>query len=1084
MKICRNWFFFLAFVLSSTIAMAQTTIRGKVIDEKDKESVIGASVVEIDKDGRTVSSFVTDIDGNFAIKNISPSNRLKFSSLGYQPLTVAINSRTVINVSLKPSSRQLTEVVIQGARTFNNGLLNIDPKHNTMATTTINAKDLEELSAQSIDQALQGRMPGVDIGTLSGDPGAGMSIRIRGTSTLNGNTNPLIVVDGMPFETTIPSDFNFGNADEQGFAQLLSISPQDINTITVLRDAASTAMWGSRAANGVLVITTKRGAFSKPQVGYTFRGTMQKQPPTFPLLTGDEYSVLIPEMVRNATGIPMNLTTNKEFSYDPYEPAYFYNYSRNTDWLGTITQVAYSHQHDVSLSGGGEKAQYRVSVGYSDQQGTTIGTGANLIRTRVNLDYNVSSKIRFSSDFSYSHTNTLMNYTNPRGEAYTKMPNMSPYLYDEFGNLTSRYFSPERNIEGQYPNTFNPLAMAEAASSKSIGERLVPSFRLNYNITPALLATMQVRFDINNTKTNNFLPQIATGRPFTEDVVNRASDSDGDQFNTYGQFNLTYSPKFKSENHALTLFSSLQARKNDNISSSMTVSNTASLLFQDPTNGGRTNLNNSLQGSMGVTKDVGAYFSAAYTLLKRYDFNLGFRTDGDSRISPKHRFTTYPSLSAKWHVSDEKFIKNLDYNWIDDISFRVSYGSSGNPPSGSFFSIYRPTSTMNYAGAYMGVAGVLNSNLQITSLRPERTNGLNVGFDLWLFKSRIKVAADAYNNITHDMFLNGLAIPSTSGFSTVSGNNGKMTNSGFELLLQTNPIKSRTWNVNFDFNFASNKNVINEISEFYPRDNGNASSQGNGQYKTFLQLGNPYGSFYGFKTRGVYKDVDATIARDVHGKPIVSPAGETIYMRFNYPSTDYVFQPGDVAYVDVNNDGNINHMDQVYLGNGVPKITGGFGQRIGYKGKLTLTTFFTYRLGFQLVNEAKMNTVNMHSYANQSTAVLRRWRNPGDVTDMPRSLLNAGFNWLGSDRFVEDAGFVRLRQVTLNYTLNQKIVDKIRLKRASAYATVENVYTWTKYTGQNPDVGSRPVTGPFDYPTDNAVTPPARTFVLGLNLGF
>lgn len=1093
MKVYKIWFFTLAFVLSSASVMAQSTIRGKVIDDKDKGAVIGASVIEIDKDGRTVTSTITDIDGNFALRVRSLTNRLKISSIGYQPFTTAINNRSVINVSIKYASSALTEVVVQGARSVNNGMMNIDPKHNTMATVTVNAKDLEELSAQSIDQALQGRMPGVDIGSQSGDPGAGMSIRIRGTSTLNGNSQPLIVVDGMPFETEIPSDFNFGNADEQGYAQLLSISPADIKDITVLKDAASTAMWGSRAANGVLVINTKRGAYSKPQISYAFRGFMQKQPKTFPLLSGDEYSVLVPEMVRNTTGIPLNVQLNKEFAYDPFEPSYYYNYSQNTDWLGEITQVAYSHQHDVNLQGGGDKARYYVSLGYSDQQGTTIGTAASTIRTRVNLDYNVSSKIRFSSDFAYSHSNTLGNYTNPRGEAYTKMPNMSSYLYDDYGNLTSAYFSPERNIQGSYLDkdpTFNPLAMAEAASSKSIGERLVPSFRLSYNITPELSAAFQVRFDINNVKTNNFLPQVATGRPFTEDVVNRASDSDGDAFNTYGSFNLSYTPKFKSDAHKLTLFTSLQARQNDNVSSFLSVTNTASSLFQDPSNAGRTNGNGAISSSLGVYKELGGYFSAQYTFRERYDFNVGVRTDANSRVSPEYQYSTYPSLSTRWHVSDEKFVQNLDFKWLDDLSFRMSYGIAGNPPNGNYYSIFRPTSLVrsptkdvNYAGTYMGLSGIVNSNLQITSLRPERLSGTNIGFNLAMFKNRIKVDAELYRNVTRDMFLPDLTIPATSGFSTISSNNGRMTNTGFELLVQTNPVRTKNWNINFDFNFANNQNVINEISEFFPRESGGKVTD-NGKYKTFLQLGNPFGSFYGYKTQGVYTDLDATIAKDANGKPIISPSGQTVYMRFNYPNTNYVFQPGDVAYVDVNNDGNINYMDQVYLGNGIPKISGGFGQVFTYKGKLSLRTFFNYRAGYDLVNQAKMNTVNMYSMNNQSTAVLRRWRNPGDVTDMPRALLNAGYNWMGSDRFVEDASFIRLRQLTLSYTLSEKLVQKMHIKRANAYMTAENVYTWTNYTGQNPDVSMAGSSNPFSYPVDNATTPPARTFVLGLTVGF
>ena len=1076
--------FFLQLEVTAQIVVA----RGKVTDAQDKRGIPGISVIEIDKDNRTVTSTATDPNGNFALRLSARNNRIKFTGIGYQARTIAIQNTENIQIVLKPDVGELNEVTISSRKSVNIGNQNIDPRHNPLAISTIDAKVLQELSAQSIDQALNGRLPGVDVSTTSGDPGAGMAIRIRGTATLNGNSQPLIVVDGMPYETEIPPDFNFGNADEQGYAALLSIAPTDIKDISVLKDAASTAMWGSRAANGVLVINTKRGGISKPQISYSFRGFMSKQPKTFPLLSGDEYSVLIPEMYRNATGLPLDLTTNKEFAYDPFDPAYFYNYSKNTDWLGEITKTAFTHQHDVNISGGGEKARYYISAGYTNNQGTTLGTYANTIRSRVNLDYFVSSKISFSSDFSYSHTDNLLNYTNPRGEAYTKMPNMSPYLYDLMGVQTDTYFSPERNIQGIYAGTYNPLAMALAAKSQSLGDRLIPTFKLNYAIIPGLTATLQVRFDINNIKSKNFLPQIATGRPFTEAVVNNTSDSDGDSYNTNGMFNLSYKPEFKNKNHQLSIFTSLQARNNQNISSYLQVANTATSVFDDPSNPGRaTGTNTALQGSQSFSKELSASITASYSLLERYDFLLGIRTDGNSRTSPDHRFEKYPSLGFRWHLSEESFLKKYG-NWIDDLSFRASWGISGNPPNGSFYSLISPANLLGYAGSYVGTdgnaaAGMLPANMQITSLRSEKTTGINLGFNVWLFKGRINIDGEVYKNVTREMFLDPLAIPSHTGYTSIGSNDGKMTNTGFEVLVRTVPVKTKNWEVDFDFNFSQNRNVINEISEFYPRENSVEITK-NGTYKTYLQLGNPFGSFYGFKTQGVYKDLDATYARDANGEVVNTPTGIPVRMRFNYPQTDYLFQPGDVAYVDVNKDGNINYMDQVYLGTGLPSITGGFGPSLSYKGKFSLKLFFNYRFNYQLVNNAKMTAMNMYGYDNQSTAVLRRWRNPGDVTDIPRPLFNAGYNWLGSDRFVEDASFVRLRQITVGYSLTEKFASKLGIKRASMYLTGENLGTFTRYTGQNPDVGGSFLNDPFGYPQDTNTTPPAMTFSLGLTIGF
>jgi hypothetical protein len=251
-----------------------------------------------------------------------------------------------------------------------------------------------------------------------------------------------------------------------------------------------------------------------------------------------------------------------------------------------------------------------------------------------------------------------------------------------------------------------------------------------------------------------------------------------------------------------------------------------------------------------------------------------------------------------------------------------------------------------------------------------------------------------------------------------------------------------------------------------------------------MQVNNPFGSFYGFKYAGVFKDKESTIARDLLGKPIIGPNGQTIYMRFNYPNTDYIFQPGDAMYEDINNDGNINYMDVVYLGNGNPQFTGGFGSSVSFKGNLLkLTAFFNYRYDYDVVNGTKMTTTNMYGYDNQSMATLRRWRKEGDVTDIPRALFGAGYNWLGSDRYVEDASFLRFRTLTLRYTLPKPIVNKLKVKNLSGYVTVENLFTWTKYTGQDPEVSSRG-NDPFRVAIDYSQTPPVKIFTIGLTGSF
>ncbi|RZK44647.1 MAG: SusC/RagA family TonB-linked outer membrane protein, partial [Pedobacter sp.] len=309
-----------AFALQAT---AQQVVKGRITDKSGK-AVAGASVSEIDADGRIVNGTSSDIEGNYLLKNVKSINKITVTNIGYTSRTLAIGSRTDINFTLESSQKDLGDVVVFARPTTSNGMVDIPEKNLTTAVSRISGKAMEEMQAASIDQALQGRLSGVDITAASGDPGAAMNIRIRGVSSINSTGIPLIILDGMPYNTEIPSDFNFGTADEQGYAQLLNISPADINEISVLKDAAATAIWGSKASNGVLVITTKRGRIGKPSINYTFKGSVALVPKAIPLLNGDQYSTLIPEAFMNRLGTTLNTTNVREFNYDPNDP-YWYN---------------------------------------------------------------------------------------------------------------------------------------------------------------------------------------------------------------------------------------------------------------------------------------------------------------------------------------------------------------------------------------------------------------------------------------------------------------------------------------------------------------------------------------------------------------------------------------------------------------------------------------------------------------------------------------------------------------------------------------------------------------------------------------
>ena len=1065
---------------------AALIIRGKVVDKKGRKPIQHVSVSEIDADNRTVRGIATDIDGNFALKISNPKDKIIFSYIGYKSITESIQSQSNFVVALELENSQLGEVVIIADRKTNNGNLNISDKNSTVATGRIDGKVLEEMSASSIDQALQGRLSGVDITASSGDPGAGMSIRIRGTSSINAGTNPLIVLDGIPFETQIPSDFNFGTADDQGYASLLNIAPTDIQEISVLKDAAATAMWGSRAANGVLIITTKRGRIGKPVLTYTLRAEVSKQPKSIPLLNGDQYSNLIPEEYTNGrNGTPLNTLTNKEFAYDPNDPYWYKNYGQNTDWLGAITQTGFTQEHNLSMTGGGERAAYYASLGYLNQKGTTIGTNFSRLTTRINLDYNVSERIKFKSDFSYTYSNNPKSFypgsaaLEIRNVALNKMPNMSIYEYNEQGIITPNYFSPASNIQGQYPGTYNPVALANAAINRVINNRVTPHFNLQYSVIPHVLtATADVQFDINNTKNNSFLPQIATGRPTTETTVNRAYNGDIDGFNVQTKTNLVYTPKLP-QNHSFTSLISFQTYDNKTISNQALTSNTASSLLQDPSIPSRTQ-DQGLNIAAGYTqtRTIGALINGQYGYKDRYIINAGLRMDGNSRFGPTNRYGYFPSISTRWRLSDEKFMRG--FKFINDLSIRASYGFAGNTPT-TDYSYYNQYGNFNYS--YLGLGGVYPQTIQLNNLKWEVIHGQNLGFNLILLKRKITIDADVYRNRTTDLLFKDLQIPTYTGYGTVPIMNvGTLDNQGWEVNINTNVVKNKIWTVDFSFNISHNENIIREISPFYAQQKGVTTQ--NGQYLAYLQVDNAFGSIYGYKFKGVYKDLAATFATDSKGQMIIGPNGQNVPMRFNYPNTDYLFQPGDARYEDVNHDGNIDYKDIVYLGNSNPKFNGGFGPSITYKKNLKLSAFFNFRTSYMVVNGTKMTTTNMYGFNNQSTAVLRRWRQSGDVTDIPRAVYNSGYNWLGSDRYIEDASFLRFRTVTARYTFSEQVIKKLRFKNLSAYLTAENMLTFTKYTGQDPEVAPRGVTGPFTIVTDNSTTPPVFNLTLGITASF
>lgn len=1062
------------------------TIRGKVTSATDGEPLPSAYIFEVDKQGRIVSTAASDYDGNYSMLISSTDNIISCKYIGFVTKEIPVGTKTVINIALEEQSTALGDVEVTAARLVQTGMLQISERDVTTAVSRLDASEIEELSAASIDDAIQGRMAGVDIVATSGDPGAGMSIRIRGTTSINSSNEPLIVVDGTVYETTI-GDFDFANANEEEYSQLLNVATEDIQEITVLKDAAATAIWGSRAANGVLQITTKRGSIGKPQVNYTFKGTLSHQPDAIPTLSGDQYTTMILESLHN-NGTLMDMTANPEFAYNVNNPYYYYNYSQNTDWIGAVTQLGHTMDHSLSISGGTSKVRYRFSTNYWDQVGTTIGTDYSRITARMNLDYKVSEKLSFAADISYVHGDKGQNYlSSVRSKSYTKMPNQSIYEYNEKGQLSDVFFTPQTNQQGSYGtngSNYNPLAMAYDGLNKNLSERITPKLNLTYRLLENLSYQADIAFDLNNSKTSKFLPQTATGLDWTNVRTNLATDADSESYSVQMYHKLYFRPDLGPD-HTLDVLAGTITQTSSSESYSVSGSNTASSFLQDPSAGSRvTSSAGDVSSGLSRSRNMAIYAQAQYKYLDKYMINFTIRRDGDSKFGPNYRYGTFPSVSLRWRVSDEPFMQWAEK--MDDLSFRASYGLNGNTPRSNYLS-YSNYTTYNYS--YLGTMGTYVKNLQLSNLRWEKVTQADLGVNLILFKNRINVDFDYYLKSSNDLLMNNLTIPSSSGFSNANYMNiGRMDNNGWELSVMTTPYKSKDLTINFNFNVSRSQNFIREISEYYSMEGGTWNT--NGSYLTRYEIDQPIGSFYGYKYEGVYLNEDETIARDKYGKKIYTYDENNqrvpLYMKFGAgTSVDYQFEAGDAKYADINHDGNINQQDIVYLGNANPLFFGGFGPSVKYK-QWSLSTHFNFRFGNDIVNKARMDMEKMYNYDNQSVSVLRRWRHsyenaaqaPEDL--LPRALMSTGYNWLASDRFVEDGSFCRFRSLTLRYNFARELIKPLGLSNLSAYVTMQNIFVWTKYTGQDPEVTISPLSLGYD----NALAPRTKDYVLGLSVTF
>lgn len=1061
-------------------------IRG-VVSSKIDGPLMSVHIVEVDQNKRYISTTVTDINGNFALKVKNTSNKLQVSYVGMKTQTLNIGNRTYFNVELQDATT-INEVTVRAARTVNTGTLAIPERERSMALQTISSKEFEGLSVASVDDALQGKIAGLDIIANSGDVGSGSSMRIRGITSINNSSEPLIVLNGVIYDTPQASTFEFATANQEQFADLLSINVDDIESITVLKDAASTAMWGSRGANGVISINTKKGIRGKTRVQYTYRYSGAVQPKGYTMLTGDDYTMLMKEAYFNPR--QSNTASNiRELNYDPSFSEYE-NYNDNTDWVKAVTQYGQTHDHYVQLSGGGEKARFMISGGYMNQSGSVIGQSVERFSTRMNLDYNVSDRIRFSTEFSFTHTDNDRNYDGLLSIAYRKMPNLSIYAQNADGTNTDRYYKMLTSASSQLADQKsmrNPVASAHLAINEYKSTRILPTFRLQYDLLDPedqmLRYKGYVSFDVNNGNTFTFLPKELSTSNWLQGDINESSNADSRSLSVSSDHNLTWVPKFENTNHSLMLYSAFQFGTSNSRSQYIGSYGTPSGTITGATAGGFVR---DFSTGPGQGRWMAYMLLGHYAYKSKYIADITIRRDGSTKFGDNRKWGTFPGISFAWNIMDENFME-FSKDWLSTMRFRPSWGITGNPPNAEylFYSLY------SSFGNYMDMPAIRPENIQLTDLRWEKVSSFNYGLDLGFFDDRFMMDFNFYYKRTDDMLWGGLTIPSSAGFSALNFQNvGSMDNRGWELNLQGYKlVKAGDFWMDVTLNFSNYVNKILEIDDaILARYNTVDFNIVNGQYLTRLQENNSYGSIYGFRYKGVYqysqyeegRTGTSPFAQDAEGNIIRDAKGEPVRMTFSAgTNSEYKFKGGDAIYEDVNHDGNINELDMVYLGNSNPLMNGGISFKFNYK-TLSVNVFSNFRIGNEVVNMGRMFAENMYGNNNQAASVNWRWRKDGDLTHMPRALYQSGYNWLGSDRFVESGSFFRVKNIQLNYGVPKEYLKHVKVNQATLYLTINNLMTFTKYSGVDPEVGY----GSLGVSYDSNQTPRSKSFTAGLSVSF
>lgn len=1011
----------------------QKTVTGKVTDQSDGSPLPGVTI----KVSGSAAGTTTNSNGEYALK-AAENAVLVFSYIGYTETRLTFTGNPTLNAQLVSNNQKLDEVVVIGYGTTTK-------KDATGAVATVSAAQIKDLPVSSVDQKLKGQIPGVQISTTTGTPGGGTSVKIRGSGSIGAGDNPLFVVDGYPISNTSGQVSNPLNV----------INPNDIESITVLKDASSTAIYGSRGSNGVIVITTKQGLKGTPVVNISaYTGIQQVPQKGRPqMLNGTEFAQFRKDIIADDFASRGLVATDADIPEAFRNPS---QYGTGTNWYNEIIHDAPMSNLDASISGGSENTKYNFSLGYLNQEGTIRYTGFQRYAIRMNTETKLGKKLKIGLNLAPTNSvRDLNNFENEFVDLLSRSLWLSPLvpLTDANGNRTPYVSSP-----GMYAGP-NPLNSLEFGGTRSKDFRGLGTAFAEYQILDGLKLRYSFNVDYTNSSSFVFNPSFVGGVNSPPPTVPNSTTNKSTSFNWLSEAVLTYDKSF-GKDHRLNVVVGYSAQKE----------RAESLyLFADNYPDDKIQTINAASMISGYNADVQkwsiiSYLARAnYSYQDKYLFTATVRTDGSSRFGSNKRYGTFPSAAFAWRASEEEFMKKA--TWISDLKLRATYGLSGNYNIGNYTYITNIGSS-NYVFGGQISSGRVPASLNNPNLTWEESSQLDAGIDLGILKNRLSFNLDYYKRITKGMLYNS-EIPLSSGYSNAIINSGKIQNQGFEFGLTSKNLEGTfTWNTSA--NIAFNRNKVLALNE--NNDPIYSGRSGEGSYQHITQVGHPVGEFYGYILEGIYKDQADLNNSPKHVTSVV----------------------GSVKYKDVDGNGIIEPVkDFAVIGSPQPNFTWGLTNTFGYKG-FDLNILLVGSQGGQILKTANQYLLNIDGIFNVDRKVLNRYRspeNPGDGVTPTTNGSRVIYRDVNSS-WVESASYMRIQNITFGYRFGERLLRASKvIKGARIYSSIQNLATFTKYSGANPEVSRNTISG-------NAVSsalvpgedftnyPLPRTFTLGLNLTF